>query len=178
MYTDQITAATCRLDLFNSAHVIVTLYSRRSIKSPPPSLCPLPCLSAPSLCPLPARRCSVSHNQLKTLSWASDVRPSVFVHISVRSSLCLRPFISLSVRLSSVRLSSVRLSVRPSVIRPFFCPTVSLSIHPSVICPSLSVRLSVRPSLCPSVSLFVSVRPSITCPSLCCPCCSRSLSRA
>ena len=84
---------------------------------------------------------------------ASDVRPSLLVHISVRPSLCQSP---------SVCHLSVRFSVHPSL-----CP----SLRPSVI-----LSVSVRPSLCPSVSQFVSVRPSVTCPSLCSPCSSRYLS--
>ena len=75
-------------------------------------------------------------------------------------SVHLCSFISLSVRLS-VRLCS-------SVI----CLSVSLSVRLSF------VRISVHPFLCPSVSVHISVRPSVTCPSLCSPCSSRSLSRA
>ena len=155
MYIGQITAATSRLDFFSSAPVIVTLNNRRSINSPPPSLWPVSQPSAPSLCPLPARRCSVSHNQLKTLS-----RAWVPV-MSVR--LC--SFISLSVSLS------VRSSVICSSLSPFvFHQSVSLSVHLSVrlsvrllSCPSLSVRLSVRPSLCSSLSIRLStVRLSIS----------------
>ena len=66
---------------------------------------------------------------------------------------------------------SVQLSVRPSV-RPSISASVHLSVRPSVrpsICPSvhLFIRPSVRQSICPSVHLSVrpSVRPSI-CPSV------------
>ena len=137
----------CHLDLFNSAPVIVTLASRRSINSPPPpSLCPLLHLFA--LC---RQGGAVFHttNQLKTLSCAlvpvMSVRLCSFISLSVR----------LAVRLSSVRSLSVHLSV---------CLRLSISV-----CPSLSLHLSsVRLSLCPSVSLRL-------CPSVICPCFSPSV---
>ena len=180
-----------RLDLFNSATVIVTLDSRRSI-NPPPSHCPLPRLSAlcPSLCPLPrlsvlfkAVECFTQSVENFTLCLgASDVRPSLFVHISFRPSLCPSP----SVCHLSVRFSVCPFSVRSSVICPSLCPSVChlfvflfvcFSVRPSLR-PSVILFISVRPSLCPTVSLFVYVRPSVTCPSLCSPCSSRYLSRA
>ena len=171
----------CRLDLFYSAPVIVTLDSRRSINSPLrlSAICPVSLPSVPSLCPLPARRCSVSHNRLKTLScaWAPvmSVYRYSFISLSVRLSVHLRPSlcpspsvyhlsvslsISLSVCPSICPSLSVRLSVRPSVICPSLCPSVRLCPSVCHLSVSLSVRLSsIRPSLCPSLS--VSVRPSL-----------------
>ena len=143
--------------MFNSAPVIVTLDSSRLINSPLlrlSALCSVSLPSAPSLCPLPARRCSVSNNQLKTLSCAwvpvMSIRLCSFIYLSVRLSVRLRP----SVICPSISLS-VRLSVRPSVICPSLCPSVC---H-LCLCPSVS--LSVSPSVCYPVRLCPSVRPSL-----------------